>query len=103
MRRTILVLIGGLVMALPPAALSTTLRKHERHEEKRIERGEHRGSLTDKEAAKLEEKQDAIEEEKSEAKEDGKITPRERKSIRHEQRELSQDIYRKKHNEKRER
>src|SRR5262245_36003231 len=102
MRRTIVVLVGGLVMSLPPAAISKTGRQHQRHEEKRIERGEHRGSLTEKEAGKLEEKQDAIEQEREEAKEDGKITPRERKSIRHEQKELSQDIYRKKHNKKHE-
>ena len=98
MRRTILVLMGGLVVALPPVARSAELQKHERHEEKRIDRGEHRGSLTDKEAAKLEGKEDAIEEERRV----GKITKREHKSIRHEQKELSQDIYRKKHNKKHE-
>jgi len=102
MRRTILVLMGGLVVALPPVARSAEIQKHERHEEKRIDRGEHRGSLTDKEAAKLEGKEDAIEEERAEAKADGKITKREHKSIRHEQKELSQDIYRKKHNKKHE-
>ena len=102
MSPAVVALIGGMVISLPPAALSETLRKHDRHEEKRIDRGEHRGSLTDKEAAKLEEKQDAIQQERAEAKEDGKITKREHKSIRHEQKELSQDIYRKKHNKKHE-
>jgi hypothetical protein len=103
MRRSVIALIGGLVISLPPAAWSVTLEQHERHEDKRIHRGEKRGSLTDKEAGKLEDKQDAIDEERAKAKDDGKITNRERKSIRHEQKELSQDIYRKKHNEKRER
>jgi hypothetical protein len=101
MRRTILVLMGGLVVALP-AAQAGEVRKHARHEENRIEKGERRGALTGKEAAKLEDKQEAIDEERAEAKEDGKVTPRERRSIRHEQKELSQDIYRKKHNERRE-
>jgi hypothetical protein len=102
MRSSIIVLVAGLALSLPPAALSTNLKKHDRHEEKRINKGEKSGALTDKEANKLEDKQDAIQEERAEAKEDGKITKREKKSIRHEQKELSQDIYRKKHNEKHE-
>jgi uncharacterized membrane protein YebE (DUF533 family) len=102
MRRTVIALAGGLVISLPPAAWSVTLEQHERHEDKRIHKGEKRGSLTDKEAAKLEDKQDTIDEERAAAKADGKVTKRERKSIRHEQKELSQDIYRKKHNKKHE-
>ena len=102
MRSTIVVLVAGLVLSLPPAALSDSLKKHDRHEEKRINKGEKHGALTDKEADKLEDKQEAVQEERAEAKEDGKITKREKKSIRHEQKELSQDIYRKKHNDRRE-
>ena len=103
MRSHIIVLIGGLILSLPPAALSESIRDHQQNQDRRIDRGERRGSLTDKEAGKLENKEAAIEEERQDAKEDGKITQRERKSLRHEQRELSQEIYRKKHNEKRER
>ena len=102
MRSPIIVLVAGLILSLPPAAFSENLKKHDRHEEKRINKGEKRGALTDKEADKLENKQDAIQEERAEAKADGKVTKREKKSIRHEQKELSQDIYRKKHNDRHE-
>jgi len=101
MRSPIIVLVAGLILSLPPAAFSENLKKHDRHEEKRINKGEKRGALTDKEADKLEDKQEAIQEERAEAKEDGKFTKREKKSVRHEQKELSQDIYRKKHNDRR--
>ena len=101
MRSPIIVLVAGLILSLPPAAFSENLKKHDRHEEKRINRGEKRGALTDKEADKLEDKQEAIQEERAEAKEDGKFTKREKKSVRHEQKELSQEIYRKKHNDRR--
>jgi hypothetical protein len=103
MRSHIIVLIAGLIFSLPTAALSDSVREHQRHQDRRIDRGEHRGTLTDKEANRLEDKEQAIEQERQDAKEDGKITQRERKSLRHEQRELSQDIYRKKHNDRRER
>jgi hypothetical protein len=102
MRSPIIVVVAGLVLSLPPAAFSDSLKKHDRHQEKRINKGENRGALTDKEADRLEDKQEAIQEERAEAKEDGKITDRERKSLRHEQKELSQEIYRKKHNDRRE-
>ena len=101
MRSPIIVLVAGLILLLPPAAFSENLKKHDRHEEKRINKGEKRGALTDKEADKLEDKQEAIQEERAEAKEDGKFTKREKKSVRHEQKELSQEIYRKKHNDRR--
>ena len=101
MRSPIIVLVAGLILSLPPAAFSENLKKHDRHEEKRINKGEKRGALTDKEADKLEDKQEAIQEERAEAKEDGKFTKREKKSVRHEQKELSQEIYRKKHNDRR--
>ena len=103
MRSRILVLIAGLMISLPTAALSETIREHQQNQDRRIDRGERRGSLTDREERKLEEKEQAIEEERQDAKQDGKITQRERKSLRHEQRELSQEIYKKKHNERRER
>jgi hypothetical protein len=98
-----MVLVGGLLLSLPPAALPETVRHHQKNQDQRIDRGDRRGTLTEKEEAKLEEKEAAIERERQEAKEDGKVTQRERKSLRHEQKELSQDIYRKKHNERRDR
>ena len=101
MRPKTIALIGGLTLLLPTAGLTETLRQHDRNLDKRIERGDRRGSLSEKEEANLEEKQDVIDRERAEAKEDGKVTERERQSLRHEQKELSQDIYRKKHNERR--
>ena len=102
MRRTTIALIGGLLL-LPTTGLTETVQQHERNLDKRIDRGDRRGSLTEKEEANLEEKEAAIARERAEAKEDGKVTDRERRSLRHEQKELSQDIYRKKHNERRDR
>jgi len=103
MRRTTVALIGGLTLLLPAAGLTETLRQHDRNLDKRIERGDRRGSLTEKEEATLENKEEAIARERAEAKEDGKVTKREHRSLRHEQKELSQEIYRKKHNERRDR
>ena len=103
MRKHILVLVGGLLLALPQAAMSESIREHQKNQDQRIDRGDRRGSLTEKEERKLEDKEAAIERERQEAREDGKVTQRERKSLRHEQKELSQDIYRKKHNDRRDR
>ena len=101
MRRDIIALIGGLTLLLPTAGLQETLQQHDRNLDKRIERGDRRGSLSEKEEKAVEEKQDDIARERAEAKGDGKITQRERKSLRHDQKELSQEIYRKKHNDRR--
>jgi hypothetical protein len=101
MRRNIIALIGGLTLLLPTAGLPETLQQHDRNLDKRIERGDRRGSLSEKEEKAVEEKQDDIARERAEAKGDGKITQRERKSLRHDQKELSQEIYRKKHNDRR--
>jgi|SoiMethySBSTD1v2_1073268.scaffolds.fasta_scaffold42102_2 hypothetical protein len=101
MRRDIIALIGGLTLLLPTAGLPETLQQHDRNLDKRIERGDRRGSLSEKEEKAVEEKQDDIARERAEAKGDGKITQRERKSLRHDQKELSQEIYRKKHNDRR--
>jgi hypothetical protein len=103
MKTYIMVLAGGLLLSLPPAALSESVRHHQKNQDQRIDRGDRRGSLTEKEERKLEDKEAAIERERQEAREDGKITQREKKSLRHEQKELSQDIYRKKHNDRRDR
>ena len=101
MRRDIIAHIGGLTLLLPTAGLPETLQQHDRNLDKRIERGDRRGGLTEKEEKAVEEKQDDIARERAEAKGDGKITQRERKSLRHDQKELSQEIYRKKHNDRR--
>ena len=101
MRPTTIAIIGGLTLLVPAAGMSETLRQHDRNLDKRIERGDRRGSLSEKEERAVEEKQDQLARERAEAKEDGKVTNRERKSLRHEQKELSQEIYRKKHNERR--
>ena len=101
MRRTTIALIGGLTLLVPTAGLPETLQQHDRNLDKRIERGDRRGSLSEKEEKAVEEKQDEIARERAEAKEDGKVTKRERRTLRNDQKELSQEIYRKKHNDRR--
>jgi hypothetical protein len=101
MRRTTIALIGGLTLLVPTAGLPETLQQHDRNLDKRIERGDRRGGLTEKEEKAVENKQDEIARERAEAKEDGKVTKRERRTLRHDQKELSQEIYRKKHNDRR--
>ena len=101
MRRTTIAIIGGLTLLVPAAGMTETLRQHDRNLDNRIERGDRRGTLSESEERAVEEKQDQIARERAEAKEDGKVTNRERKSLRHEQKELSQEVYRKKHNERR--
>jgi hypothetical protein len=100
----------GIVMAIGIALVVTsvapgfgrTIKKRARSEENRIEQGKESGRLTPKEAERLENQQEIIDKERGQAMEDGKMTHRERRDIKHDQKRLSKDIYRKKHNKQRE-
>jgi hypothetical protein len=100
MRRSVLMVAATFLVAGTSSGLAGEIKKHEKKEERRIERGEKSGKLTPKEAQRLENQQDVIEKEREQALEDGHVSKRERKDIRHDQKRLSQDIYKKKHNEK---
>jgi len=101
MKRTVLVAAGALLVASASPGLAQTVMKREKKQEHRIQRGMQSGKITPKEANRLENQQETIEKEREQAWEDGKMTHRERQDIRHDQRRLSQDIHRKKQNEKR--
>ena len=89
------------LVALPVApVLAKTIKKHETHQQQRINKGEANGKLTPTESTRLQNQQNTIEHERQQAAADGKITNRERQDIRHDQKRLNADIKHKKHNAK---
>jgi hypothetical protein len=100
LKRTICVAGLLLTSAAAFAAEPSTPRVDQRQEnqERRIDRGEASGALTEREAARLEHKQDKLATHEEKAKADGKVTPAERGKLRAETRHNSRAIARKKHN-----
>jgi hypothetical protein len=86
--------------ALVSSAMAT-IQKHEQREANRINTGTRRGQLTPKERQRLLNQQTTIELERRQAMADGKMTKREHQDIRHDQKRLSHDIRKKRHNKKR--
>jgi uncharacterized membrane protein YebE (DUF533 family) len=80
-------------------ASAQTIGQHERNQQRRIREGVKSGKLTRAEARNVRHDQKEIREDIREAKhDDGKIDASERKEIKQEQRRASREIYRKKHN-----
>jgi len=100
MRRSILMVAAAFLVAGATPGLAGKILKREKREDQRIEQGEKSGKLTPKEAERLEDQQQIIEKEREQAGADGHISKRERRHIRHDQKRLSQDIHKKKHNAK---
>jgi len=78
-----------------------SIKKHEQREANRIYTGMRRGQLTSKESKRLLNQQSIIDAERRQAMADGKMTKREHQDIRHDQKRLSHDIRKKRHNKKR--
>lgn len=76
------------------------INKTQKCQQARIHQGVRSGELTKGEARKLENEQRDIQQDKKMAKSDGKVTRGERKHIKTEQRKASKDIYRLKHNKR---
>jgi len=93
------VLILG--MAIPAfAAQDPTINERKENQQDRIAQGVKSGELTAGETANLETKKAALnkEEHNMRAADDGKLTAADRAKINHQQNKLSRNIYRDKHN-----
>jgi hypothetical protein len=103
LKRTVLMAALLFTSAAVFAAEPSTPRVDQRQEnqERRIEKGESSGALTEREAKNLEHKQDKLAKHEEKAKEDGKVTAAERGKLRAESRRNSRAIARKKHNDRR--
>ena len=100
-----IVTAGALSVMVSGFALAGTtndpgIQKRELNQEKRIEQGVQSGQLTPKEAGRLETQQAKIKQDEERMKADGKLTKAERKKLKREQNRASNNIYRKKHNDK---
>ena len=87
-------------VALPSQAQTDSTRridKRQDNQERRIERGEKSGALTQKEAARLEKGQARAQKMEDKAVADGKVTAKERRRIEQAQDRQSKKIYREKH------
>lgn len=91
-------MMSGIAMAGPTD--DPGIQKREQNQEKRIQQGVQSGQLTPKEAGRLEAQQTKIKQDEERMKADGKLTKAERKKLKREQNRASDNIYRKKHNEK---
>jgi hypothetical protein len=74
------------------------VRERQKNQQRRIRQGVKSGELTKGETRRLEAEQGKIQADKLAAKSDGTVTPAERKQLHREQNKASRDIYRKKHN-----
>jgi hypothetical protein len=91
-------LMGGIALAAPTD--DPGIQKREQKQEQRIQQGVQSGQLTPKEAGRLEAQQAKIKQDEERMKADGKLTKAERKKLKREQNRASENIYKKKHNEK---
>ena len=97
--------VGSLSLMLSGIALAGPtddpgIQKRELNQEKRIQQGVQSGQVTPKEAGRLEAQQAKIKQDEERMKADGKLTKAERKKLKREQNRASDNIYRKKHNDK---
>ena len=93
----------GAIMLSPTTMVSpanATITRHMKREDNRINAGTRKGQLTPKERTRLLNQQGIIKVERQVAMADGKMTKREHRDIRHDQKRLSHDIHRKRHNKK---
>ena len=93
-------LLAAAAVALPAAAQTqSTPRVDQRqaNQERRIERGEKSGALTQKEAARLDKGQAHVQKMEDKAAADGKVTAKERVRLEKAQDRQSRRIYRQKH------
>ena len=77
-----------------------TVENREARQEKRIENGVSKGSLTEAEAKKLNHQQKRIRKMENRAEADGMVSDQEKKHLIHAQNNANRDIRRKKHNQR---
>ncbi|MED5621023.1 hypothetical protein [Ideonella sp. BN130291] len=88
-----LVSLGSMAQTAPAAAASTPhIDKRQAAQQKRIEKGQASGAITEKEAAHLQKREEHVSNVEDKAKADGTVTSQERKRIRHAERRTSRHI-----------
>jgi hypothetical protein len=96
-----LITAGALAAFMLPALAQTDstrrIDKRQDNQERRIERGEKSGALTQKEAARLEKGQARVQKMEDKAVADGKVTAKERRRIEQAQDRQSRKIRRERH------
>jgi len=94
--RALTVILLALVVALPVQA--DTIHKREKHQEKRIEKGEASGRLSDKEADRLRSKEAALKQEEQAMRNanGGHLSASDRNALRHQENKDSRAIHRQK-------
>ena len=100
MNRSIIVAVAIAVFAAPGLALAQStprIDKRQEKQNKRIEKGEESGQITEKEAARLEKGQAHVQKLEDKANADGKVTKAEKARIERAQDKQSRRIYRQKH------
>jgi hypothetical protein len=98
MAATTFALLG---LTVPHLAKAGELKDREARQQERIEQGVNSGQLTGKETARLEKEQGKIEADREKALADGTMTKKEKAKLTREQNRKSRDIYRLKHNARR--
>ena len=101
MKARVIMTVGAAALLVTAPGFGKTIQKKAQHEENRIEKGKASGRLTPKETERLENQQEIIDQERAQAAEDGKVSKRERRDIKHDQKRLSKDIHRQKHDNQR--
>ena len=98
--KSLVMLLAAAGIALPAAAQTQSMPRvdqRQANQERRIERGEQSGALTEREAARLENGQARVQKIEDKAVADGKLTRRERVRLEKAQDRQSRRIYRQKH------
>ncbi len=91
-----LIMIGGMALASSAQVHNRNINARERRQQKRIAEGIENGSLTPREAARLEKNEAEVRRIEARLRENG-LKPQERARLEHRLNELSQQIYRQKH------
>ncbi len=84
----------------PPGNKTPGVTKRQKNQQKRIAKGVESGELTAKETKHLEKEEAKIQHDKKMAKSDGTVTKQERAKLQKEENKASRDIYKKKHNKR---
>jgi len=92
------ILTGAIIIALGVNTANAQIKHRSQAQKHRIKQGVKSGELTKAETANLIHDRKEIHQDVKLAKSDGKVTPGEKKIIRKEVNHESQEIYRKKHN-----
>jgi hypothetical protein len=98
-----IVTLGSAALLVASSALAGEINERKENQQDRIAQGVKSGQLTAGETARLETKESALNQEERDMRklDNGKLTAQDRRTINHQQNRLSRNIYRDKHNNRR--